>query len=89
MNQDEAKYYRNRGLCYENIKRKGLAKKDYEKSLEFEPYDVRAHFYLGKVLSRMKNYEEAADHLQKGKYTCFKIFTYITPFMHKLNIVTL
>jgi tetratricopeptide (TPR) repeat protein len=40
---------------------------DHEKALDLEPYNVRGQFNLGRLLFELKRFDEAVDHLQKGK----------------------
>lgn len=64
---DEAKYYRNRGINYEQMGEVDLALADYRMSLKFEQFSVRACFSLGQLLHKKGEFQEAADFLQKGE----------------------
>ena len=40
---------------------------DFTTALKIEPYNVRGRFSFGRLLYELENFEEAIDHLQKGK----------------------
>lgn len=40
---------------------------DYEKSVDLEPFNLRSRVFLGRLLYKIGNYEEAVEHLQEGE----------------------
>lgn len=44
-----------------------MALKDARKAIELEPEDLKGHFNLGLVWLGLENFNEAIQHLEKGK----------------------
>ena len=71
-NPKEALLLRNRSYAYIQQKKWDVALKDATKAVELEPEDLKGHFLLGLVYLGIKNFNEAIQHLQKGK-TLFRV----------------
>ena len=67
MEPNEAKYYRNKALCYAKQQKKDLAMVDLMKSLELDPFNVKASTLLGHMFFETGKYEESAQRLQAGE----------------------
>lgn len=67
MKPSAGKYYRIRGFCYQTMGKSNLALKDYKKSLELEPRNVKGLYLLGHLYYERENFDEAVEHLQKGR----------------------
>jgi len=59
LNPDNASFYNNRGLAYDNLDKNDLAIADYKKAIELNPKYGDAFNNLGKTFSRLGNYQRA------------------------------
>lgn len=67
MNPKEAKYYRNRGLCYTRLENSDKALADYRTALIYEPESVRGLTLLSRELCIVDELPEALALLEKGE----------------------
>lgn len=63
-NPHVAAFYSNRALCYLRAEQWLAAVYDCEQAIELDPNLVRAHFFLGRALTELANYDDALKHLQ-------------------------
>ena len=55
---------RNLGIVYLNLESNDLAIQELKKSIEQDPQDATAHFYLGRVFQQKEQYEESLIYFQ-------------------------
>ena len=55
---------RNLGIVYLNLESNDLAIQELQKSIEQDPQDATAHFYLGRVFQQKEQYEESLIYFQ-------------------------
>lgn len=66
-NPHVATFYTNRALCYIKLNQWNLVVEDCQKAIQLEPNLVKAHFFLGRALTELENFEEAITALVKGQ----------------------
>jgi len=59
-------YFTNRALCYLHLKQWEKAVQDCRKAMELDRRSVKAHFYLGKALVQLEQYDEAIKTLTRA-----------------------
>ena len=66
-------YYTNRALCFLKLERWDLAVQDCYRAIEIEPNLIKAHFFLGRALTELHNYDDAIASLIKGVFQALTI----------------
>ncbi|RWS06208.1 uncharacterized protein B4U79_04176 [Dinothrombium tinctorium] len=61
LNANDFRFYCNRSLCYENMKKFENALKDAEKAIELNPYRPKPYFRKARAMLALKSYEEAEE----------------------------
>jgi len=65
-NPTEATYFTNRALCQLQLKKWDSAADDCRKALELDKRNIKANYYLGKVLIHLGQYDEAVKVLMRA-----------------------
>lgn len=59
-------YFTNRALCYLHLKQWEKASQDCRKAIELDRRSVKAHFYLGRALYQIEQYDESVKALTRA-----------------------